>query len=75
MTASTTWNTSSIQSIPAVSADETAFARTVPRSAATIPTRIVTRMEMFCYPGANKRPSAPMMAPMTMAVMNPETVT
>jgi len=74
MTARTTWKRSSIQSIPAVSVDATALASAVPSSAAMMPTTIVTRMEMFCLPGANTRPSKPMMAPMTMAETIPRGV-
>ena len=40
-------------------------------NAATIPTRIVSQMGMFCLPGRTSRASAPMIKPNTIAVMIP----
>ena len=51
-----------------------ARARKVPMTAATMPTTIVSQIGMFCRPGRMSRARAPMMAPMTMAVMIPVTV-
>jgi hypothetical protein len=47
----------------------------VPMNAATIPTTMVSQMGMGCRPGTTRRPSAPMIAPMTIAVMMPVMVT
>ncbi len=67
---------SSIQSMPGVSLPDCwiAFQIAVPMRAATIPTMIVTMIEMFCLPGATSRPRIPMIAPTMMAVMIPVTV-
>jgi hypothetical protein len=51
-----------------------ARARKVSIKAATMPTRIVSQIGMFCRPGRMSRARAPMMAPMTIAVMIPVTV-
>ena len=40
----------------------------------TMPTTMVNQIGMFCFPGTTRRPSAPMIAPTTIAVMIPVTV-
>ncbi|XRQ11197.1 hypothetical protein ACN3XK_10005 [Actinomadura welshii] len=66
-----TWKTSSIQSMPPVVSTPTVCAIAVPMIAATMPTMTVRMMPMGCRPGSSRRPSAPMIAPMTIALMIP----
>src|SRR5674476_170935 len=67
MAARPTWMKSSIQKLLTPSLT----AMNVPIKAATMPMTRVISTEMSCLPRIAKRPRAPMMAPMTMALMMP----
>ena len=75
MAATTTCTSSSSQSMPGVFVEmPSAPASQVPMNAATIPTTIVSQIGIGWRPGTTSRPSAPMIAPMMIAVMMPVTV-
>src|SRR3954470_24776403 len=75
MAATTTCTSSSSQSTPGVFVEiPSAPASQVPMNAATIPTTIVSQIGIGWRPGTTSRPSAPMIAPMMIAVMMPVTV-
>ena len=64
MTATMSWTSSSSQSMPLVAVGTPRRrAMKVPTNAATIPTRIVSQIGIFCFPGRTRRASAPMIAP------------
>src|SRR5690348_423230 len=74
--ATMTWQSSSPQSMPGVFVlMPMACASAVPMNAAIIPTTIVSQIGMLCRPGTTRRPSAPTMRPMMIAVTIPVTVT
>jgi RNA polymerase sigma factor (sigma-70 family) len=71
--ATSTWRSTSIQSTPDVSPTSRALASTVPSNAPTMPTTMVSRIDMFCLPGRISRANAPITSPTTIAKMSEPT--